>query len=196
MRVVHKQTAASSSASPERTGQHWFTTGSPSPMCTNPPSRSTQAPNFSVSMGQVSLVGGVGQGFPLGGLVTGGTVPGGRLIGGTVTGGRSMGGLTIGGTTGGNLIGGFTRGGKVMGPLGDFPLGFRCLCAFPHEPHPRIGVTEEMKSMQIKRRADILVLGVLTRAICHLKVMLCIQVQVKQEQHPRIIQKIVHDRFT
>lgn len=110
-------------------------------------------------MGQVSLVGGVGQGFPLGGLVTGGTVPGGRVIGGIVTGGRSMGGLTIGGTIGGKLIGGFTRGGKVMGPLGDFPLGFRCLGgAFPHEPHPRIGVTEEMKSMKIKRRADILVL--------------------------------------
>ncbi|EOY31170.1 Uncharacterized protein TCM_047111, partial [Theobroma cacao] len=182
LRVVHRQTAASSSTSPERTGQHSFTTGSPITMCTNPPRRSTQAPSFSVSIGQVAVAGGGGQDFPLGGVVIGGTVTGGRLMGGftigginggrliggfttggSVTGGTVTGGFTIGGTvTGGKLIGGLTMGGMVMGPLGDFPLGFLCFGGgLPQVPQPRIGVAAEMKSMQMRSRAEILVLSIL-----------------------------------
>ena len=205
LRVVHKQTAASSSTSPASTGQHWLTTGSPSPMWTNPPRRSTQAPSFNVSMGHVWAVpGGGGHGVPLGGLVTGGTVTGGTVIGGTVTGGRVTGGFTMGGsTTGGRVTGGFTIGGRVtggftiggrvtgglmggtvtggnviggltvggvMGCLGFFTfgglvilggLGFLGVLCFgglppPQYPQPRMGVTEEMKSMQMSKRAEIL----------------------------------------
>ena len=129
---MHKQTAASISTSPWSTGQHSFTAGSPSPMCTNPPNRSTQAPSFSVSMGHVSVIGGDGQGFPEGGFpVTGGSVTGGfPITGGSVTGGTVTGGFPIiggsvtgGFTMGGRVIGGVMTGGRVMGPLGGFTLG-------------------------------------------------------------------------
>jgi hypothetical protein len=61
--VVQRHTAASSSTSPSSTGQHLFTTGSPRPMCTSPPSRSTHAPSFSESAGHVGDDGvGVGLG--------------------------------------------------------------------------------------------------------------------------------------
>ncbi|KAF1864599.1 hypothetical protein Lal_00039228 [Lupinus albus] len=53
-RVVQRHTAASSSTSPCNKGQHLFTLGFPMPICTNWPRRSTQAPNFSVSMGHVA----------------------------------------------------------------------------------------------------------------------------------------------
>lgn len=172
-------------------------------MCTSPPRRSTQAPSFNVSIGQVSLdAGGGGHGFaglepdggfdmiggrPIGGrpttggtvtggTVTGGTVTGGltggtvtggtlmgglttggRVTGGTVTGGTLIGGLTIGGrVTGGTLIGGFTIGGKVMGLLGgdDLDLGFLYFGeGFPQDPQPRMGVTEDTRRMQMRRRA-------------------------------------------
>ena len=65
-KVVHKHTAASSSTSPCSTGQHSFTTGSPSPMWISPPRRSTQAPSFRVSIGQVADAGGGGQGLAVG----------------------------------------------------------------------------------------------------------------------------------
>jgi len=168
LRVVHKQTAASSSTSPVRTGQHWFTTGSPRPMCTSPPRRSTQAPSFSVSIGHVSLGdGGGGHGFPFGGfVVTGGTVIGGTVTGGSVTGGSVTGGFTIGGTgSGGRVTGGFTiggtgSGGSVIGALGVLGcLFFGCL---PQEPQSRVGAAEEMKIMQRKRKAEILVESMFT----------------------------------
>ena len=99
-RVVQRHTAASSSASPCSTGQHSFTAGSPSPMWTNPPRRSTQAPSFNVSMGHVSLEAGLG--FPGGGghgvPGLGGFVTGGLTMGGIVTGGLTMGGTVTGGT--------------------------------------------------------------------------------------------------
>lgn len=60
LRVVHKHTAASSSTSPASTGQHSFAAGSPSPMCTSPPRRSTHAPSLRASIGQVSAGGGGG----------------------------------------------------------------------------------------------------------------------------------------
>lgn len=62
LRVVHRHTAASSSTSPASTGQHSFATGSPSPMCTSPPRRSTHAPSLRVSIGQVLAGGGTGTG--------------------------------------------------------------------------------------------------------------------------------------
>ncbi|CAL5443367.1 unnamed protein product [Camellia sinensis] len=208
-RVVHKHTAASSSTSPCSTGQHSLTTGSPRPMCTNPPRRSTQAPSLRVSIGHVAggggrqgrqgLGGGGGQGLVVGGLVTGGTVTGGRgLIGGRIPGGRVMGGFTIGGRVtggrvtgglgiggrvtggltvggtvtggltmggtvtgglmggtmpGGRVIGGLTMGGRVMGPLGGLTLPGLCFGGWPQMPQPRMGVVEEMNSMEMKRRA-------------------------------------------
>ena len=127
LRVVQRQTAASNSASPEIIGQHALAAGSPTPMCTSPPNRSTHPPSFRVSIGQVSFPGGGGQGFfpgdgflMTGGAVTGGTVTGGMgtggiLIGGLMTGGRSIGGLTGGRGTGGILIGGLTTGGRSIG---------------------------------------------------------------------------------
>ncbi|KAK3039997.1 hypothetical protein RJ639_027187 [Escallonia herrerae] len=203
LRVVHKQTAASSSKSPPIMGQHSFAAGSPNPTCTNPPRRSTQAPSFSVSMGHVAtFAGGGGQGFPgvpvdgglrMGGSVTGGRVTGGRVtggfmiggrtggrviggftiggrttggftIGGRTTGGRVTGGFTMGGrTTGGRVIGGFTIGGRTMGPLG--VLGFLCLgWGLEQVGQPRMGVTEEMKSMEMRRRAESLE-GSISRAL-------------------------------
>jgi len=53
--VVHKHSAASNSATPCMSGQHWLTTGSPMPMCTNPPNKSTQAPTFNASNGHDKL---------------------------------------------------------------------------------------------------------------------------------------------
>ncbi|KAJ7956743.1 Transmembrane protein [Quillaja saponaria] len=146
LRVVQRHTAASSSASPANTGQHSLTAGSPSPMWTNPPRRSTQAPNFKVSIGQVAFAGGengggysfppllggfriggrgrVTGGFRIGGSVTGGRVTGGFTIGGSVPGGRVTGGFRIGGSvTGGRVTGGFTIGGSVPG--GRVTGGFR-----------------------------------------------------------------------
>ena len=152
LRVVHKQTAASSSTRPERTGQHSLATGSPRPMCTNPPRRSTQAPSFNVSIGHVAEAGGGGQGVPTGGLFTGGvttggtvigglimggtvmggTVTGGLTMGGTVMGGTVMGGLTMGGTTGGKVIGGLTMGGTTGGTvIGGLTMGGRVMGGFP-----------------------------------------------------------------
>ncbi|KAL4571449.1 hypothetical protein LXL04_018209 [Taraxacum kok-saghyz] len=61
-RVVHTQTAASSSAYPPITAQHLFSLGSPNPMSTNPPRRSTQALNFRVSIGHVAGGTGVDRG--------------------------------------------------------------------------------------------------------------------------------------
>ena len=81
-------------------------------------------------------------GVSTGGTVTGGTVTGGRVIGGFTIGGRVIGGFT----TGGRVIGGFTVG--LFGPLG--------LCfegGLPQEPQPKMGVAEEIKSMEMKRRA-------------------------------------------
>ncbi|KAI3513813.1 hypothetical protein L1887_11995 [Cichorium endivia] len=120
-RVVHKQTAASSSARPARIGQHLFTAGSPNPMCTNPPRRSTQAPNLRMSIGHVS--GGTGedfgggQGFPFGGVTTGGVTTGGRVTGGLRIGGRVTGGRVIGGLTGGRVTGGRVTGGLMGGSV-------------------------------------------------------------------------------
>ncbi|CAI9787383.1 unnamed protein product [Fraxinus pennsylvanica] len=144
-------------------------------MCTSPPSKSTQAPSFNVLIGHVAggaaAGGGGGQGvpFPLGGLSTGGTVTGGVTIGGRVTGGltiggRITGGLTIGGRVtgglfiGGRITGGLTFGGRVPGglTLGGF-LGFLCFGGgLEQYPQPRMGVAEEIKSMEIKRKAVIL----------------------------------------
>ena len=56
------------------------------------------------------------------------------------------------GTTGGILMG---MGGRVMGPLGDFEPepGLVFLGGLPlHEPQPRMGEAEEMKSMQMRKR--------------------------------------------
>nr|XP_018678506.1 PREDICTED: uncharacterized protein LOC108952280 isoform X2 [Musa acuminata subsp. malaccensis] len=151
--VVHRHTAASISTSPCSKGQHWFAAGSPAPMCTRPPRRSTHAPILSVSTGQVGdaggLVGGgaVTGGFPMtggtvmggsviGGLpMTGGTVMGGTVMGGLpMTGGTVMGGTVIGGLpmTGGTVMGGTVIGGTVMGGIviGGFPVegGFGLWC--------------------------------------------------------------------
>ncbi len=49
--VVQRHSAASNSKTSFNSGQHWLTTGSPMPKCTNPPNRSTQAPSFSASNG-------------------------------------------------------------------------------------------------------------------------------------------------
>ncbi|RCV22206.1 hypothetical protein SETIT_4G202300v2 [Setaria italica] len=122
--VVQRHTAASSSTSPSSTGQHLFTTGSPSPTCTRPPSRSTHAPSFSESAGQVGddgvvgVEGGGGGHGVTGGPVTGGVVDGGPVIGGTVTGGPVIGGTVTGGPViGGYVTGGPTTGGVVGGPV-------------------------------------------------------------------------------
>lgn len=133
-------------------------------MCTNPPNRSTHPPNFNVSIGQVSFPEGghgflaPGDGFP----ITGGTGSTGGMgtLGRGTTGGmgtEGMGTAGIGttggmGTTGGTLMG---MGGRVMGPLGDFEPepGFVFLGGLPlHEPQPRMGEAEEMKSMQMRKR--------------------------------------------
>ena len=98
-----------------------------------------------------TVTGGTVTGGRIGGTVTGGTVTGG-LIGGTITGGRVIGGFTIGG----RVIGGFTIGGRVTGGFTTGPFGPLGLCfegGLPQEPQPKMGVAEEIKSMEMKRRA-------------------------------------------
>lgn len=95
--VVHKHAAASKASTPCNTGQHWFTTGSPRPTCTNPPNTSTQAPSLRVSRGQVAGGGAEGVGSTTGGGVA---VSGGGAEGVVTTGG----GVAMrGGDWGGNL---------------------------------------------------------------------------------------------
>ena len=123
MRVVQRQAAASTSTRPLSNGQHLLTAGSPSPIFTKPPNKSTQAPNFSVSIGHVAfpppdggftLPGGGGQSFP---PVAGGVVPGGR-IGPTIgKGGNGRLGPTTGGM-GSPEIGGRGSLGTVTGGTG------------------------------------------------------------------------------
>lgn len=163
-------------------GQHSFAAGSPSPICTNPPSRSTHAPSFSASIGHVATGGdtaggGGGHGVPGGLGLTGGSTGtggrgiGGRVIGGLVIGGRITGGLTIGGrVTGGFTIGGRVTGGRVVGLGGDFGvlglglgLGLGLWWwegSLPQGTQSRIGVAEEMKNMEMRRRAVSLVVEV------------------------------------
>lgn len=139
LRVVQRQTAASASTSPARIGQHLLTAGSPSTTCTKPPRRSTHAPSFSVSMGQVagSFPGGGGQPFfPFGdpptgslGIPTGGSgslgIPtGGSGSLGTPTGGRG----SLGTPTGGKGSLGTPTGGR--GSLGT-PTGGRGSLGIP-----------------------------------------------------------------
>jgi hypothetical protein len=99
-------------------------------------------------IGGFTMGGRVIGGFTIGGSVIGGFTIGGRVIGGFTIGGRVTGGFTIGGRVTGGLM-----GGRIMGPLGVLPLGLCFLGGFPQYPHPRIGVTEEMKSMEMRRRA-------------------------------------------
>lgn len=136
--AVQRQTAASSSSRPPRTGQQVFSTGFPKPMCPNPPSTSTHSPSLRALTGQVGwLVGGAGElpppeggGMVTGGLVMGGDITGGVGIGGTITGG--IGGFLDGGSTfglpppwcGGCLgVGGFGRG--ILGLVGRWYGGER-----------------------------------------------------------------------
>ena len=56
--AVQRQTAASKSVKPVRREQHLLETGVPITMPTIPPSRSTHAPSFNVSLGHIGLVGG------------------------------------------------------------------------------------------------------------------------------------------
>uniref|UniRef100_A0A6N2JYU1 Uncharacterized protein n=1 Tax=Salix viminalis TaxID=40686 RepID=A0A6N2JYU1_SALVM len=90
--LVQRQTAASSSSNPLSTGQQTFSTGFPNPICTSPPSTSTQAPSFNELIGQVGWVvgGGLATGVlpppppppePGGGVITGGYVTGGAITG-------------------------------------------------------------------------------------------------------------------
>lgn len=101
--VVHKQTAASKSTSPSRTGQQVCFVRSPIPIWINPPNKSTHAPNFSVSMGHVSGFGGGGGHGVDGDGTTGAGFNGGLGGTGTYTGG---GGGGDGYTTGGGGDGG------------------------------------------------------------------------------------------
>lgn len=109
--VVHRQTAASKSTRPWRTGQHESFAVLPSPTCASPPSTSTQAPSLRVSMGHVSGAGGFFGGGG-GGQGTGGGGGGGH---GFSTGGFTIGGFgSTGGVTTGGFGGGFTIGGFGM----------------------------------------------------------------------------------
>lgn len=148
---MHKHTAASSSTSPESTGQHSCTAGSPTTAWTKPPRRSTQAPSLSVSIGQVvAFAGGDGaHGVSLGGVSTGGTVTGGnsgKL--GTVTGGT--------GSTGGRVTGGRVMGGRVTGGNGTTVVGGLTVGGWGLWQEPQSGsmVAEEMESMEIVRRRN------------------------------------------
>ncbi|KAK2978022.1 hypothetical protein RJ640_028704 [Escallonia rubra] len=126
--VDKRHTAASKSTSPCRTGQQASLALLPIPMCTSPPSKSTHAPSFSVSMGHVSGAG-VGYGTAFGGGGGQGTGGGGSTTGGLIIGGRG-GGTTTGGfgiygggfvTIGGSTTGGFgTGGGSTTGGLGTY----------------------------------------------------------------------------
>nr|XP_018678508.1 PREDICTED: uncharacterized protein LOC108952280 isoform X4 [Musa acuminata subsp. malaccensis] len=167
--VVHRHTAASISTSPCSKGQHWFAAGSPAPMCTRPPRRSTHAPILSVSTGQVGDAGGlVGGGAVTGGFpMTGGTVMGGTVIGGLPrTGGTVMGGLPM---TGGTVMGGTVIGGTVMGGIviGGFPVegGFGLWCCLylggldldgGQMSQETMEETEESKIMKVRRTAEVL----------------------------------------
>lgn len=100
---MQRQAAASTSTRPLSNGQHLLTAGSPRPIFTKPPNKSTHAPNFSVSIGHVAfplpdgglwLPGGGGHPFP---PVAGGFSPGGRR-GPTIGNGGSG---SVGPTTGG-----------------------------------------------------------------------------------------------
>lgn len=166
--VVHKHTAASISTRPCSSGQHWFTTGSPSPMWTSPPSKSTHAPSFNVSIGHVAGPAGVGT-WPGGhGTLEGGpTMTGGfPMTGGTVTGGFPM--------TGGMVTGGFPMtGGRMMGaPLGGLCLdlgGWIGLVVGGQEPQERVGGVVEMRMVRIMRRvAESLVESMLAKIIHYL----------------------------
>ncbi|GAA0150814.1 hypothetical protein Leryth_013245 [Lithospermum erythrorhizon] len=59
LRAVHKQTAASTSASPLRREQHGSTGGEPRLRLSNPPSKSAHTPSLSVSVGHFASFGGV-----------------------------------------------------------------------------------------------------------------------------------------
>jgi len=111
--VVQRQTAASKSTSPARTGQHVCLALPPIPMWMRPPNTSTHAPSFRESMGHVGCAGGGygttgggggGHGVSLGGL-------GGVTVGGVGTTGGT-------GTTGGYTMGGFGTYGGVTGTTG------------------------------------------------------------------------------
>lgn len=108
---MQRQAAASTSTRPLSIGQHLLTAGSPNPIFTKPPNKSTHAPNFSVSIGHVAfpvpggdlwLPGGGGQSFP---PELGGFVPGGRR------------GPTIGNGGSGNV------GSPPTGGMGNPPTG-------------------------------------------------------------------------
>jgi hypothetical protein len=115
---------------------------------------------------EVLVTGGTGRWGSAGGtrrfgMVTGGTGSCGTVTKGTgrlgtVTGGTGRWGSTggigrlgigkVGGTvTGGIVTGGFTLGGFTIGAL----PGLCFFGGFPQVPQPRIGVAEEMKSMQM-----------------------------------------------
>ncbi|PTB87329.1 hypothetical protein C9925_01815 [cyanobacterium G8-9] len=54
-------------------------------------------------------------------------------------------------------MGGRVTGGLIMGSLGCLGLGVLCLGGgLEHVPQPRMGVSEEMKSIQSRRRAEVL----------------------------------------
>lgn len=96
--VVHKHKAASKASTPCNTGQHWFTTGSPTTTCTNPPNKSTHAPSLRVSRGQVAGGGAEGVGRMRGGVAgVGGTRRGGVGGVGTMRGGVGGVGFVFGG---------------------------------------------------------------------------------------------------
>lgn len=102
--VVQRHSAASRSARPSSTGQHWYVTSPPMMTCTSPPRRSTHASSFRVSMGHVGALGGGGHGTEVGG---------GRLGVGYVGGGGELGVGYVGG--GGGGLGDFLGGGGGVG---------------------------------------------------------------------------------
>ncbi|WVY94364.1 hypothetical protein V8G54_033452 [Vigna mungo] len=85
--VVQRQTAASKSTSPARTGQHVCLALLPIPMWMRPPSTSTHAPSFRESIGHVGCAGG---GYGTTGVGDGGGGGHGVSLGG-------LGGVTVGG---------------------------------------------------------------------------------------------------
>ncbi|KAI3691656.1 hypothetical protein L6452_31457 [Arctium lappa] len=91
--AVHKQMAASRSISPAIRLQHGCVGGFPMMIPSKSPSKFTQTPSWSASLGQVGFIGGLG-GFIVGGV--GGFVVGG--VGGFVVGGK--GGFVVGGKGG------------------------------------------------------------------------------------------------
>lgn len=102
--VVQRHNAASKSTSPSSTGQQVSLALLPIPICIRPPNKSTHAPSFRVSMGQVCCAGD-------GGGHSGGGGGGGGGHGVSVGGaggftGTGDGIVTIGGG-GGVMVGGF-----------------------------------------------------------------------------------------